>query len=153
MKPGETPNDDAQRHERRTRAAQLRLEGRSYREIATLLEVDVHTAWEDVHAVRREMRRPTVRRLEAEREKDLATIEVGIAALADKYEAGEVSATMGVCKLLERKAKTIGSDAPTKLQHSEAPIKPDEDIRAVRAKLVEALADVDKQIAEAEVKH
>lgn len=53
---------------------------------------------------------------------------------------------------VELKAKMLGAFAATKHDHTHRPIEPGEDVKAVRAKLVAALEDVDRQIAAAEPK-
>jgi hypothetical protein len=148
VRPGETPNDDTQRRLRRLKAADLRADGKTYREIATLLKVDLHTAWDDVAHMWGEKQRLKGEVLEAARARDVAILERCIAGLADLAEAGDAPAATAIRGLVAEKAKILGEYAPTKTETKDttdevAKMSPAEKLEAHR----KAIAELEQEMA------
>jgi hypothetical protein len=97
--------------ERRIRAWQMQLAGKSYRDIATELGVSVGTAFKDVQAHAEAIKTPVA---EAVRKQELARLDMLIERLMPRIESGDVQAVGAFLKVMDRRAKMLGLDAPTK---------------------------------------
>lgn len=160
MRPGETPDDDARREERRTKAIKLRRAGWSYREIAAELKVHPSTAQEDVRAVLREVRREVTeeaKELERQRyDRYLRAADASIIGNTSVCEAcgrSDLKAIEAAVKISKARRELDGWDAPAKHEVKTTNIDPNEDPRQVRAKLLEAVAEIDKQLGEPKEVH
>jgi hypothetical protein len=102
--------------ERRARVSALRLSGlRHQAEIAGQLGVDKATICRDFAALDAEYRERAASDIEREKGRDLERIEVMIHALWIHAELGHLKAIDRVIRLLERKAKLLGLDGPTRV--------------------------------------
>jgi hypothetical protein len=133
MRPGESPDDDARRQERRTKAMQLRRSGKSYREIGAALGVHPSTAEDDVKACFRESRREATaeaKELELTRydqylERADASI-IGHVGICEECGRSDLKAIETAMRISKARRELLGLDAPTKTQ--EVPAEPvDED--------------------------
>lgn len=128
MSPGERPNDDVQRQVRRGKALELRKQGRTYREIAAALKVDVETAYRDLQSCFRELKggRESIeeaRDLELVRlDGYLAKLESSITGEPPCAECGrsDVKPIEAAIKVGKRRSELKGLDAPTKHQEVSA---------------------------------
>jgi len=137
VNPAETPNAEVQRLERINLAVDGRRQGKTYRVIASELHVDVKTAYQYVHAYFDELKRLATEELEEVRSLELQRLDWMLARLCkiidrETYqvfggENGEdlvsesadetvIKAIAAACKLMERRAKLLGLDAPTKVE-------------------------------------
>lgn len=164
MRPGQ-PNLSPERHERIVKAVALKLRGKSYRAIAADLGVSVSVAFDDVWHHFSEMDKLATEKLEQVRKIELARLDSMLEKLFDIVDrepterlnskgepSGEttdvdgtaVKAITAAAKLMERRAKLLGLDAPTK--HQEVPAEPLPDSE-LADKLKEALATVEQRLA------
>lgn len=105
----------AAREDRRKRVYELLLAGRSYSEIATAVGVTKSTVARDVKLLLDQLRADTLADAEAWRRLQVAQIDRGIAALWEGYDGGDLATVDRMLRLLERKAKLLGLDAPTQV--------------------------------------
>lgn len=161
MSPSDTPNDEIKRVERRAQAIELRRQGKSYREIAAELGINVATAFSDVKAYFAEVVSLSKESIMEVRELELARLDRYLVALerhidGDRICMGcgrpDVRAIEAAVKVGKSRREILGVDAPTKIQPL-APIQPGEDPATVRAKLVAALAEVDRRLSEPKEMH
>lgn len=157
-------NTEAERRALQLKAFELKRSGKEYREIAELLGVGLGTAFnyvrryfDELDAVAKESA-DDLRRLEAARlDIWLDRLNQQIAR-ADEVRIDPDDASEAVflvdlpkliatgVKLMERRAKLLGLDAPTKVETKDtSAIKPDDDAATVRAKLQAALAELDQK--------
>ena len=103
---GEQREDDVVRMRTRDRM--------SFREIAAALGCDVknvHTAWK---RAREKSNRDAAEALDAWRGEQLATLDLVIDGLMPRALAGDARAGQTIVQAIERTAKTLGTDAPTR---------------------------------------
>jgi len=100
--------------ERRVAALELRKAGRTYRYIAAMLNVDVHTAWEDVQAELTALRQQATEIAEEVRELELRRLDDWTAALTAQAQTGRERSIDSLVRIQERRARLLGLDAPTK---------------------------------------
>lgn len=103
---------------RRVKALDLAIAGASYRQIAAQLTISLAQAWEDVQAEL--MALNAVRQEKAEQLRDLALrrLDKWTLALTPKAQAGNEKAVRVLVQIEDRRAKLLGLDAATKLEHS-----------------------------------
>ena len=102
-------------HERKLKALEMRKARASYAQIATALGVPKSTAWKLVQsALKQTMQEPSddVRKLELE---SLDRLQF---ALWQQATQGNHGAVDRVLRVMERRAKLLGLDAPSKTEHS-----------------------------------
>jgi DNA-binding IclR family transcriptional regulator len=102
-------------HERKMRALEMRKARASYAQIATALGVPKSTAWKLVQSALKEtLQEPSddVRKLELE---SLDRLQF---ALWQQATQGNHGAVDRVLRVMERRAKLLGLDAPSKTEHS-----------------------------------
>jgi len=131
MRPAQKPNVEAERHARTLRAVELRARGKSYRDIADETGVSVATAYEDVWRHFTELDTMATEKLEQVRKLELARLDRMLERLFGIMDRGNVvdaeggfidvdgtavKAIIAASKLMERRAKLLGLDAPTKIQ-------------------------------------
>jgi hypothetical protein len=104
--------------ERRVRALSLRKSGASYRTIASQLGIDVATAWCDVQAELGALRDQATALAEDVRELELRRLDDWTLAMTPEARKGNVKAVFALVKIQERRARLLGLDAPTKVDHS-----------------------------------
>lgn len=123
MRPGQ-PNLSAERLVRIQKAVALKLRGKSYRAIGAELGVSVSVAFEDVWYHFAELETLATEQLEQVRKLELARLDAMHEKLSDIMDESEddgtvIKAISSAEKLMERRAKLLGLDAPTK--HQEVP--------------------------------
>lgn len=97
--------------EKQLRALELRKSGAAY---ATIAEVLGYRSPSGAHAAVKSALKKTLQEPADElRQLELARLDAMLAALWPKANAGDVKAVHGVLKVLERRAKLLGLDAPT----------------------------------------
>lgn len=101
--------------QRRTQALDLRVLGASYRDIARTLGVSERTAYLDVQDGIALLDAVTKERAERVRDLELLRLDRMTAALAAPAMGGAIDAINTTVRLMERRAKLIGLDAPTKV--------------------------------------
>jgi hypothetical protein len=104
--------------ERRVRAFGLRKAGASYRQIAQQLSVSLNTAWADVTAELLELREQTKADAQEVRDLELQRCDEMILGLWPAVRKGDPRSVLAAAKVMERRAKLLGLDAPTKQEHS-----------------------------------
>jgi hypothetical protein len=109
---------------RRQEALDLRVQGKSYRKIGEALGVSGKTAFGDIQRSLADLARLERGKAEDARRLDLLRIDKGIAGLSAAYEAGDPKAVTAMVKLLERRAKLLGLDAPQRTLHGGDPEAP-----------------------------
>lgn len=109
--------------ERRVQSLRLRQAGASYRAIARQLGVDVRIAWEDVQAELGALRDLATNQAEDIRELELRRLDDIVMKATLLLGTGCVKAGDLLVKCMERRARLLGLDAPTKV----APTNPSGD--------------------------
>lgn len=134
------PGEDARKLVRTARALELRSSGLSYRAIAAALGVSEFAAYYDVQD---ELGRldPVIKK-QAERLRDLEATRLDRLwlALQSGIKAGKPGAIMAAVRVMERRAKLFGLDAPTKVEMSDATTLA-EKIQAARARGAQLAAE------------
>jgi transposase len=100
--------------ERRGRVYELRLEGKSYREIASELGISHQTAHSDAMAVMDRLKAETIETAERVREIELARLDKAQKAIWPDVKQGDQGAIDTFLKIQARRAKLMGLDAPEK---------------------------------------
>jgi hypothetical protein len=143
MSPGEHPNTEAQRQVRRGKALELRKAGKSYRQIAAELSIDVETAYRDLQACFLELKggRESIEELRdlelARLDRYLAALELSITGAPSCEECGrsDVKPIEAAVRISKRRGELKGLDAPTK--HQEVPAEKHDKAKLVaRAKQI-----------------
>lgn len=102
----------AEATQRQANAVRLRKEGHSYRDIADLLNCSVSTAFTDVQKALEEIRKQTKEDIETIRSLELERLDMMLSAVNPAAMAGDVKAVLATLKIMERRAKLLGLDAP-----------------------------------------
>jgi DNA-binding CsgD family transcriptional regulator len=116
--------EDAAAAERAGRALDLRIAGASYRQIAAQLNVSEKTAFYDVQKALGTL--DAVNGAKAERLRDLEArrLDVLQVALTAGVRAGDPRAVLAAVRILDRRARLFGLDAPTKIAGPEGEAVP-----------------------------
>lgn len=101
--------------QRRLRVLELRIGGRSYREIGRALGVNASTVCKDLAAERVQNEALRAEAREDERALDLARLDTAIQGLTKAVKKGIPKAVISYIRCLDRRAKLLGLDAPTRL--------------------------------------
>ena len=109
---------------RRQKALDLRIAGARYRQIGAQLGVSPQTAYRDVQTALGELATLQHRKAEKLRELELERCDKLTLALWPKVKSGDEKAVRAVVAIMERRAKLLGLDAPTKLEHGGADGQP-----------------------------
>ena len=104
--------------ERRQKSLDLRIAGARYRQIGAQLGVSYQTAYRDVQAALGELATLQDRKAEKLRELELERCDKLTLALWPKARAGDEKAVRAIITVMDRRAKLLGLDAPTKLEHA-----------------------------------
>lgn len=107
--------DDAA-EQRRTQVGQLIKAGLSQREMARALNVGATTIHKDLTILRRRWREEYLESIDEHLVVDLARLDDIIKALTNSVRQGELPAIDRYLKVLERRARILGYDAPTQIQ-------------------------------------
>lgn len=134
--------------ELRSKVLELRRQGLGYEAIAKQVGCSVSTANRAVAARLQELRDQAPEDTQAVRDIELQRLDESAAALHSKVLAGDPRATDVYLRVMERRARLLGLDAPVRSELTGAegaPLIPDAtDARAVLAK---ALADATRGVA------
>lgn len=112
------PGNTEQIAERRVKAFDLRKKGKNYREIAKELSVSPATIVLDVKAVMKELQKDQLREAADYKALELDRLETLQAVMWNDAENGDQGAVDRVLRIMERRAKLLGLDAPTKTELS-----------------------------------
>jgi hypothetical protein len=105
---------------RRQKALDLRTAGARYRQIGAQLGVSYQTAYRDVQVALGEIATLQAGKAEKLRELELERCDKLTLALSPKARAGDEKSVRAVLAVMDRRAKLLGLDAPTKLEHAGA---------------------------------
>lgn len=121
-----TPRRDARSAARRKTALALRVEGLSLAAIGEKLGISKQRAHQLLATELAEVARERKDLAEHQLEAELAAIDFVIAGMAPKVAKGDAKAATAYLRAMERRAKLLGLDAPTKtdLTSGGAPITP-----------------------------
>jgi predicted DNA-binding protein (UPF0251 family) len=103
--------------EREKRALELRRMGYRYDQIAEALGISQNTAW---NAVQRAFKRACClvdEEARVQRELDLQRLDAALAAIWPKVRQGNTAAVDRLVRLLERRSRLLGLDAPTEVRN------------------------------------
>lgn len=100
--------------ERRPEALELRKLGKSYRAIATEMGVTVATAFRYVSESLDELQKETGEKAEAVRAIELERLDIATDCTLKAVKAGDYQAVGALVKAMERRAKYLGLDLPSK---------------------------------------
>lgn len=103
---------DAELLERRAKAFELRKRGYSYAQIAAAHAVSVSVAWSDVKAVYDQLL--PIEEVEEMRRMELARLDVLSTRIEEQVHAGNLFAIDRALKIMERRARLAGLDAPVR---------------------------------------
>lgn len=101
---------------RRMEVARLMKNGMTYREIARELGVSLRTVWKDGQKVIERWRKEAVSEIDEHFILDMRRLDDALVAISANVRAGDFGAVDRLVKILERRAKMLGYDAPE--QHS-----------------------------------
>jgi transposase len=107
--------EDAKKRERAIKALELRIAGAAYRQIATQLNVSLHCAYDDVQNELGRLDAVAKKKAERMRELEAQRLDQLTVALAPSLRVGDPRAIATAVRLMERRAKLFGLDAPTEL--------------------------------------
>jgi hypothetical protein len=127
----------------RKSALDLRITGMSYRAIAAQRGCSVGKAYEDVSTALAKLKAECAEKAEEVRKLELDRIDVMLKGIWPDAENGDARKIETELKLMERRAKLLGIDAPTKQEVSgpDGGAIPIEDARAMLADRLAALAN------------
>ena len=109
---------------RRQKALDLRIAGVRYRQIGAQLGVSYQTAYRDVQTALGELAKLQAGKAEHLRELEVERCDRLQMALWPKARSGDETAARTVLAVMDRRAKLLGLDAPTKLEHGGADGQP-----------------------------
>lgn len=116
--------------QRRKQSLTLRLSGMTYAEIAENLGVSNYTAWQDVNQALADIPKSEADQL---REEEVGRLDRMQRAVWDAALAGDLQAMQTVLKIVDRRAKLLGLDAPQQVE-----LSGDADLDAVVRKIISA---------------
>ena len=131
---GVSKRRQAEIEERRERVSQLLKARFSYRDIAKSVKCSVGTVAGDVKAI---FKLWADRQFENIREQallDLATVNDALMAITNDVRSGDTGAINTMVRLLERRARILGYEAPTRMEHTGKDGGPIEKSQSVRLK-------------------
>ena len=113
-----TPKQAANRLIKQVEALKLRAHGYTFRAIAQEMKCNVHTAHslvQDAFAAERK----GISEAKADLvELELLRCDTYLKAISEKIQDGDVQAVNAALKVADRRARLLGLDAPSKLEHS-----------------------------------
>lgn len=119
--------------EKQRQALELRRAGRGYQEIADRLHVSLSTAHgyvDDAMAEARAQIEADASEIKAE---EISRLDGMLAGLWDFATSGDVQAVDRVLKIMERRAKLLGLDAPAKIGHGGDPDAPPVGLQEIKS--------------------
>lgn len=134
---GEPKSKKALIEQRRRIVAANLLAGLNYRDIATGLNVSLGTIARDVKILFERWRKEQVQTIDEQKDIDLRRIDVAINAIWDEVKNGHLGAIDRMDKLLQRRSRMLGYDAPEtiKVKHVPDDVKEmtDDELAAIAA--------------------
>ena len=130
---------------RRVEALNLRITGHDYRVIAEELGVSVKTAYYDVQDALAYLAKHERQLAERIRALELARCDAMQACLWPSIESGDAESVEVALKVMERRAKLLGLDAPTEVIVTKRPLAT-VPLAELRAKVAGALAKLDRRL-------
>jgi hypothetical protein len=109
------PGEDAAKRNRAVKALDFRIGGATYRQIAAQLDVSESTAYEDVQDELGRLDTVATKKAERLRELEARRLDVLTLALSPGIRAGEPRAIVAAVRVMERRARLFGLDAPQKI--------------------------------------
>jgi hypothetical protein len=103
---------------RRQKSLDLRIAGVRYRQIGAQLDVSHQTAYRDVQTALGELATLQAGKAEKLRELEVERCDRLTLALWPKARTGDEKAVRAVIAVMDRRARLLGLDAPTKLEHA-----------------------------------
>ena len=126
LHPVNKAGEDVRLIEARQRALELRREGMSYRQIAAIMKVYAHTAYGYVQAELNDLRDQTLEDTEALRDIELQRADEFLRSLGAGIRAGDPQSIGVAIKVMERRAKLLGLDAPERKTVTHQVISPED---------------------------
>lgn len=123
---GQTATTAIKRAERRSRAVHLRREGLTLREVADELGVSVYTAWNDIQTAVRDIPKEEADLL---RQQEADRLDALQHAIWEAAIAGDLHAVDRALKIIERRCRLLGLDAPTRIERPTVDLDLDKAIR------------------------
>lgn len=111
-------NDEAKRELRRKKVAANLVGGLNYRQMSEALEVSIGTIAADVKIILKRWEKEQVSEIDKIRQLELQRLDRALNAIWDRVLEGKTHAVAAMLKVMERRAKILGLDAPGKLEHS-----------------------------------
>ena len=115
-----TAAEEAATLERRKHALDLRKAGFTYQEIADRLKVVVSTAHKDVTSELKRLAKETLESADEVRQLELGRLDMLLKGLEPMARVGKSDAVNAYLKVMERRAKLLGLDAPVRQEHTGA---------------------------------
>jgi hypothetical protein len=107
--------EDAPRRERTAQALDLRIAGASYRQIARQLDIRLAAAYDDVQQELGRLDRLNGEKAQRLRDLEARRLDTWTLALAPGIKVGDPRAILAAVRIMERRARLFGLDAPTKI--------------------------------------
>jgi hypothetical protein len=130
---------------RANQALDLRIAGATYRQIAAQLGINERTAYDDVQAELGAVDPVVGTKAERLRDLEAARLDRLTVALNPCIKAGQPGAILAAVRIMERRARLFGLDAPTKVEMSGA-VSLSEKIAAARARGAQLKAERERAI-------
>jgi DNA-binding CsgD family transcriptional regulator len=109
------PVKKLEREERREKVAELLMAGHTYRQIAKTLFVSVGTVQKDVDTILEELKAKTTSVAHRYRDLELRRLDRLQSGFWIKAITGEETAATVILRIMERRAKLLGLDSPSKI--------------------------------------
>ena len=109
------PGEDAVKRKRAAQALDLRIAGATYRQIGAQLGVSEYTAYHDVQDELGRLDATLTEKAERLRDLEARRLDQVTIALQPGIRAGDPRAILAAVRIMERRAKLFGLDAPTKI--------------------------------------
>lgn len=107
--------EDAARRERAAKALDLRIAGASYRQIARQLDISLAAAYDDVQEELGRLDSLNGEKAERLRDIEARRLDTWTLALAPGIKTGDPRSILAAVRIMERRARLFGLDAPTKI--------------------------------------
>jgi DNA-binding CsgD family transcriptional regulator len=120
------PGEDAATRERAVKALELRIAGGTYRQIGAQLGVSEKTAYYDVQTELGRLDAVAKQRAERLRDLEARRLDMLTVALAAGIRMGDPRAIGAAVRIMERRARLFGLDAPVKIagdEHAPLPVR------------------------------
>jgi len=109
------PGEDAVKRERAVKALDLRIAGATYRQIGAQLDVSEYTAYHDVQDELGRLDATLKEKAERLRDLEARRLDALTVSLHAGIRAGDPRAVLAMVRVMDRRAKLFGLDAPTRI--------------------------------------